>query len=187
MNLKAIWAKVQQGDLLSFECLYEEFYPGLCQYAFQLLGDRFLAEETVQDIFLQLWETRQKVFTQGYSLKRYLYCITHNRCMDILKRNKTKKARMVRLLPSDTWAAISEQYGFDEYLVEKLENEATSALVEQIIEKLPTQCRQIFRLSRDEDKTNEEIAAQTGVSESTVRVQLYRATQKIQKALFPVK
>ncbi len=184
MNLDVIWKKVQQGDLSSFESLYGEFYPGLCQYAFQLLDDRFLAEETVQDIFLKIWETRHNIFSQGYSLKKYLYRITHNQCIDILKRNKTKKARIVRLLSFDTWITISEKYGFDEYLVEKIEVEETSALVNQIVEKLPAQCREIFRLSRDEERTNEEIAQQMGLSESTIRVQLYRATQRIQKELF---
>jgi RNA polymerase sigma-70 factor (ECF subfamily) len=184
MNLDATWSKVQQGDLSSFENLYGEFYPGLCQYAFQLLNDRFLAEETVQDIFLKLWETRHNISSQGYSLKKYLYRITHNQCIDALKRNNTKKAKTIRFLSFDTWATISEKYGFDEYLVEKIETEETSVLVDKVVEGLPAQCREIFRLSRNEEKTNEEIAGQMGLSESTIRVQLYRATQKIRKELF---
>ena len=63
--MESLWKKIQEGDLFSFEVLYKKSFPGLCQYAFQLLNDRFLAEETVQDIFLQLWETRHQVFTHG--------------------------------------------------------------------------------------------------------------------------
>jgi len=183
MNLKVLWEKVQQGDLSSFEALYGEFFPGLCQYAFQLLNDRFLAEETIQDIFLQLWKTRYQIFSQGYSLKRYLYRITHNQCMDILKKSRTQKSRFIHLFPSDAWTYISERYGFDEYLIEKIETNETVTLIEQIVEQLPARCREIFRLSRDEEKTNAEIAQQLDLSESTVRVQLYRAIQKIQKEL----
>jgi len=182
-DMDAIWDKVQQGDLSSFEILYGTFYPGLCRYAFQLLNDRFIAEETVQDVFLKLWETRHTVFSQGGSLKKYLYRITHNQCINILKKSKTQKAGVIRLVSFDAWAAISEKYGFDEYLIEKIETEETSALVDQIVEQLPPQCREIFRMSRNDEKTNEEIARQMGLSESTVRVQLYRATQRIQKEL----
>ena len=186
MNLEILWKKVQQGDTSSFETLYKKFFPGLCHYAFQLLNDRFLAEETTQDIFLKIWETRRRIYVQGFSLKRYLYRITHNQCMDILKKNKTQKSRFTRLLSSDEWTYISECYGFDEFLIEKLEAEETAAKIEQIVEQLPAQCREIFRLSRDEEKTNKEIAQQLGISESTIRVQLYRATQKIQREILPL-
>ena len=186
ISMEALWKKVQQGDLSAFEALYGEFFPGLCQYAFQLLNDRFLAEEITQDIFLKLWETRHQVFSQGHSLKGYLYSITHNQCMNILKKSRTQKRSFSRLLSSDEWTYISERYGFDEYLIEKIEVEETVALIEQIVEQLPDQCREIFRLSRDEEKSNKEIAQQMGLSESTVRVQLYRAIQKIQNALLPL-
>ena len=181
--MESLWKKVQEGDLVSFEVLYKNTFSGLCQYAFQLLNDRFLAEETVQDIFLQLWETRRQVFTHGYSLKNYLYCITHNKCKDVLKKNKTQKNTFVSYHALDEWMDISEKYGYDDYIIERIETEETAALIEQTIEKLPAQCREIFRLSRDDEKTNEEIARQMGLAESTVRVQLYRATQKIQKMI----
>jgi RNA polymerase sigma-70 factor (ECF subfamily) len=186
MNVDELWKKVQQGDLSSFDSLYGIFFSGLCQYAFQLLNDRFLAEETVQDILLKLWEDREHVFSQGASLKNYLYLITHNRCRNILKKNSSEKAGIIKLFPFDTWAMISEKYGFDEYLIEKIETEETAALIDGIVEQLPAQRREIFRLSRDEEKSNAEIAQQMGLSESTVRVQLYRATQKIKEELLPL-
>jgi len=183
MNTDELWKKVQRGDLSSFETLYGIFYPGLCRYAFQLLNDHFLAEETVQDVFLKLWETRHHVYSQDSSLKNYLYLITHNQCKNILKKNNSRKAGIIRLFPSDTWTIIAEKYGYDEYLIEKLETEETAAMIDRIVDELPAQCCEIFRMSRDEEKSNAEIAQQLGLSESTVRVQLYRATQKIQTEL----
>ena len=185
MNLEVIWKKVQEGDISSFEVLYRKYFSCLCRYASQLLNDRFLAEETIQDIFLKLWETRQQVFVHGGSFRTYLYRITHNQCMDILKKNKTQKNLFIHLPSPDEWAYIAEKYGFDDYVIERLEAEETATLIEQIVEQLPAQCREIFRLSRNEEKTNEEIAQQMGLSESTVRVQLYRAIQKIQKKILP--
>jgi RNA polymerase sigma-70 factor (ECF subfamily) len=180
VNIETVWKKVREGDLTAFGVLYGKFFSGMCRYAAHLLNDRFLAEETVQDIFLKLWETRGQVYVQGFSLHAYLYRITHNQCMDILKKNKNS---IVRLLPSDEWASIAEKYGYDDYLVERMEADETAAQIDRIVEQLPAQCREIFRLSRNEEKTNAEIARQLGLSESTVRVQLYRAVQKIRKDL----
>ena len=184
MNLEAIWKKVQEGDISSFEALYRKYFPCLCRYASQLLNDRFLAEETIQDIFLKLWETKHQVFAHGVSLHTYLYRITHNQCMDILKKTKHRKNLFISP-SSDEWAYITEKYGFDDYLIERIEAEETATLIEQIVEQLPAQCREIFRLSRNEEKTNKEIAQQMGLSESTIRVQLYRAIQKIQEKILP--
>jgi RNA polymerase sigma-70 factor (ECF subfamily) len=183
MDTDHLWERVQKGDMSAFRQLHETFHAGLCHYAMQILHDRFCAEETVQDVFFRIWEMRGALFSRDGSLKTYLYRLVHNQCMDLLKSRKTEKAGMVRLLPSEAWAAISEKYQFDEYIVEKLETEETVALVKQIIETLPAQCRDIFVQSRMEDKTNEEIARQMGLSVNTVRTQLYRAIQKIRKAL----
>ena len=183
INIEALAQKIQQGDLSAFETLYKEYFSGLCQYAFLLLNDRFLAEETTQDVFLKIWETRQQISSERNSFKGYLYAIAHNLCLNILKKNKAQKNRFAILFQSDEWTQISERYGFDDQIVERIEVEETAALIEQIVEQLPAQCREVFRLSRDEEKTNKEIAQQLGLSENTVRVQLFRAVHKIQDEL----
>jgi len=182
-NLDETWEKVKKGDMSAFETIYKELFSGLCQYAFQLINDYFLAEETVQDVFLQLWETRHTLYSEELSLKNYLYRITYNQCMDILKKRKTQKGRLVQFTPDDEWTMIAEKYGFDDEMIAHFEVEETMALVEKMVEQLPDQCRTIFRLSRDEGMTNEEIAQQLNLSKSTVRVQLYRATQKLREGL----
>ncbi len=184
INLDVLWKKVQNGDSSSFGLIYKEFYSGMCHYAFQLLNDKFLAEETVHDIFLRIWELRDDIFSHGNSLKTYLYRLVHNQCIDILKHRKTKKAGMVRLLASEAWVAISEKYGFDEYMIERLETEETTIRIEKAVEKLPQQCRDIFQQSRIGGKTNEEIAGQMGISVNTVRTQIYRAIQKIKEEIY---
>ncbi len=181
-----LWEKAQAGDISSFESVYKEFYTGLCGYAFQLLDDRFLAEEIVQDVFLRVWEMRDRIYSRGYSLKKYLYLSVHNQCIDSLKSRKTKKAGVVRLIPSEAWASISEKYGFDEYMIERLETEETAAMIERVVAGLPTQCRDIFLQSRAGDKSNEEIAAQMGLSVNTVRTQIYRALQRIKQVIYPM-
>ncbi|MDR1667110.1 MAG: RNA polymerase sigma-70 factor [Bacteroidales bacterium] len=184
MDLEHLWNSIRKGDEAAFERLYEAFYTALCSYAFQLLHDRFLAEETVQDTFLKIWEKREQLFSKSNSLKIYLYQLVHNQCMDELKKQKTLKAGTVKLLPSEMWITLSEKYHFDEYLIEKLETEETFALIEKMVAKLPEQCRKIFRQSRMEEKTDKEIAETMGLSVNTVRTQIYRAIQRIRAEIF---
>ena len=184
MNLDHTWLKIQHGDTKAFELLYHSFYPGMCQYASQLVGDRYVAEELVQDVFVKIWDKRKDIFSKDGSIKKYLFRLVHNQCLDVLRKYRTGKESFVRLFPSETWAKISENYGFDEFLIERLEAEDTAAKIQQIIDQLPDQCRKIFIKSRFENKSNEEIAAEMNLSENTVKTQIYRALLKIKEHFY---
>jgi RNA polymerase sigma-70 factor (ECF subfamily) len=183
MNLDHIWMEVRNNETSAFELLYRLLYPGMCYYASQMLMDRCTAEEVVQDIFLKVWEKRQNIYSRENSLKKYLYRLTHNQCIDILKQHNTRKKSFIKLLPSDTWASISEQYGFDEQMVEQLDANDTAVKIQRAIDRLPAQCREVFVKSRFEDLSDKEIAVTMNISENTVRTQIYRALQKIKQII----
>ena len=184
MNLDHIWGKVQHDDTTAFELLYHLLFPGMCQYASQLTGDRQIAEEVVQDVFLKIWDKRKNIFSRDGSVKKYFFRLVHNQCLDELRKRRTHKESFVQLLPSEAWMKISENYGFDECIVERLEAEDTAAKIQRIVDQLPAQCREIFIKSRFENKSNEEIAQEMKLSENTVKTQIYRALQKIREQLY---
>ena len=185
MNLDHIWEKVQQSDdSTAFGLLYHQFYQGLCQYASQLTGDRYVAEEVVQDVFLKVWDKRKEVFSQDGSIRKYLFRMVHNQCLDILRKSRTRKESFIQLLPPEAWARISESYGFDENLIEQLDAEDLALRIQQFIAQLPAQCREIFTKSRFENKSNEEIATEMNLSENTVKTQIYRALRKLREHFY---
>ena len=183
MNIDKLWKKIQQGDTTAFELLYHILYKGLCQYASQLIKDRHDAEEVVQDVFVNIWNKRKEIVSQDMSIRNYCYRLVHNQCLDALRRYNTRRASFVHLLPSEAWVKISETYGFDEFIVERLESEDTEKKIRQIVGKLPVKCREIFNMSRFENMSNEEIASKLKLSENTVKTQIYRALQKIKDGL----
>jgi len=187
MDLDHIWEKIQRDDdTTAFEVLYHSLYPGMCQYASQLIGDWQVAEEVVQDVFLKGWNKRKDVFSKDQSIRKYLFRLVHNQCLDLLRQYHTRKESFIQLLPSEDWARISERYGFDEYLIEQFEAEDTALKIRQIVEQLPPQCRKIFTKSRLEDKSNEEIALEMNISVHTVKTQIYRALKIIKEHLFVI-
>jgi len=66
-------------------------------------------------------------------------------------------------------------------MTEKMEADEIAALIDRMVEQLPERCREVFKLSRYEEKTNKEIALQLGLSENTVRGQLHKAMKKFEK------
>jgi RNA polymerase sigma-70 factor (ECF subfamily) len=183
MNLDQLWKKIQQDDATAFELLYHLLYKGLCQYASQLIKDRQDAEETVQDVFVKLWSLRKELVSQDMSIRNYCYRLTHNQCLDVLRRYNTQRESFVHLLPPEAWVKISESYGFDDYIIEQLEAKDTEKKIRQIIGQLPEKCREIFMMSRFDNMSNDEIALKLNLSENTVKTQIYRALQKIKEVI----
>ena len=185
MNLDHIWKKIKhENDTTAFEFLYHLFFSGMCQYASQLTGSRHVAEEVVQDVFLKVWNKRKEIFSNDGSIRKYLFRLVHNQCLDLLRKCNTRRESFIQLLPSEEWARISESYGFDELLIEQMEAEETAEKIEQIVGQLPAQCREIFIKSRFENKNNDEIATEMNLSKNTIKTQIYRALKILEKHFY---
>lgn len=176
------WDKIKEGDEKSFELLFKGLFPELCNYALQYTADRFLAEEIVQDVFLKIWQNREEI-TPTKSVKAYIFQAVHNSCINSIIQKKNKKNIYNIFLSDESWEIIQESTQIDSFLLEKLEAQDTEQIIKQIIQTLPTGCSEIFRLSRFENRSNQEISEQLNISISTVRTQIYRALEKISEGL----
>jgi RNA polymerase sigma-70 factor (ECF subfamily) len=182
LNFDVCWKKIQYGDEKALKDLFTETSENLCQYAFQITEDIFLAEEVVQDVFVRLWEQRRTIIIQG-SPKAYLYKAVHNESVNSVIRQRTQKNAVSRLVSDESWQVIEDNYQIDDFVIERLEAEDTGKIIDRIIQELPSQNREIFILSRFENKSNLEIAAILNLSVSTVKTQIYRAVNKIREEL----
>jgi RNA polymerase sigma-70 factor (ECF subfamily) len=177
------WEKVHKhSDIRAFEWIYKNTFQSLCFYALQLTGDRFLAEETVQETLIKIWNERVNLEVTE-NIKSYLYQSVHNHAINKLVQRNTQKFSVNKTATTEFWHLLTDNYSYNAFLVEKLEALDTEKAIEKVVEELPEQCRQIFKLSKFENKPNDEIAAFLNISVNTVRTQLYRALEKIKEAL----
>jgi RNA polymerase sigma factor (sigma-70 family) len=66
-----LWNSFKNGDVKAFEQLFRDHYPGLRQYGVRLNRDHNLVEDTIQDLFVELWQSKSGV--QVNSVKAYLF------------------------------------------------------------------------------------------------------------------
>jgi RNA polymerase sigma-70 factor, ECF subfamily len=176
------WQKIKNGDERAFEALFKEMNGSLCYYALQLTNDQFIAQEIVQDVFLKIWQNRNQIVIKG-SLKAYLYITTHNIALNTLIKNNNRRNSVSKLISNDLWKNIEATLEMNPFLLEKLEADEINKTIEKAINDLPQQCKEIFLLSRNQNKTNKEIAAILNIAEGTVKSQIFRALEKIETAL----
>lgn len=165
---------IRQGNERVFEVVFRKHYQALCNYAFGLLKDMDDAEEIVQGMFLKLWDQRQDLEIT-VSLKSYLYRAVHNTCLNRIKHLKIQdnyRQHVGDFLENNHVSATAELF--------KAELEARIA---EAIEKLPEQCRLIFRMSRFEELKYQEIANELHLSIKTVENQIGKALKILRQEL----
>jgi RNA polymerase sigma-70 factor, ECF subfamily len=157
---------IRQGNERVYETIFRKHYQALCNYACGILKDMDDAEEVVQSIFLKLWEQREEIEI-NVSLKSYLYRAVHNTCLNRLKHLKIQDTyrQYVGDYLEDTFDSATDIMDKNE-----LENRISEAL-----EKLPEQCRIIFKMSRFEELKYQEIANKLGLSIKTIENQIGKA------------
>lgn len=179
---KELISSLQFGDKEVFEQLFHDNYKNLVLYAKKFVMDTETARDLVQDVFIYLWDKRQKL-TIDKSISSYLFRAVHNACINHLKRESTKENYIKQFLINLNEGSYKTSASDDAH--ELVVCKDLSERIERIIESLPEQCRNIFRMSRFRGMKNKEIAEIYSISPRTVETQIYRALKVLKENLKP--
>lgn len=166
----SLWENVKLGDIKSYELLFRHYYPTLCIFAKKYTNDLTTAREIIQDLFIHLWEHRERLRINT-SFKAYIYQAARFNSI-----RRIENARLSNITLDEIPEPESEFFDFMEY----------AELQEQIlkaIESLPPQCSKIFKLSRFEQLTYIQIAKQLNLSVKTIEAQISKALRVIQHSI----
>ncbi len=163
---------LKEGKEEAYRQVFFEHFEPLTYFANKYLNDWDASRDVVQEVFSQLYEKRQSLDIST-SLKSYLYRSVSNRSLNTIKSQKTH-SRHHEILKSAA-DDLTEERGIE---LNELELQ-----IHKVIDTLPDQCRHIFRLSRFEHKTNDEIANELGISKRTVETQISKALKTLRNSL----
>jgi len=169
---------VQNGDLLAYEELYKKYYVYLCFVAEHIIRSHADAEEIVSDVFVRLWNLREKSEII-LSVKAYLIRAVHNASLNYIEQNAIRLKSTGRLSSSDLKALAWDS----DYPLGHLYEKELQDILANCINELPEACREIFLLSRDRDMKYSEISNKLGISVNTVKTQLKIALSRLRDAV----
>ncbi|MGA0556721.1 RNA polymerase sigma-70 factor [Larkinella sp. VNQ87] len=167
---------IRLGDESAFEAVFRQHYAPLCQYARTFLHDWDDAEETVQAVYMTIWEKREGLEIT-VSLKSYLYRAVHNRCLNRIRHLSVQAEHREQA------AYEVDLYQTSEAPMQSLIADELSDRVQEAIQRLPEQCRLIFTMSRFDELKYQEIADQLGLSIKTVENQIGKALRILRTEL----
>jgi RNA polymerase sigma-70 factor, ECF subfamily len=167
---------LKAGNPKSIDLLFENYYNYLCGVAFRMIEDNSYAEDIVQDLILNLWNKRENLDIK-ISLGAYLKRATINRSLNYLRSNHNK------LEDSITAPDVVSQDKGSQDIMEQTELESQ---IHNIIEQLSPKCKIVFKMSRFEEMTYQEIAETLSLSVKTVENHIAKALKILRISLQPL-
>jgi len=164
--------RLKAGDESAFKTVFDTWFKKLYYFSFRYLKNREQAEEIVQETMLQLWVTRAKLDVQ-YPISPYLYTIARRLSLNSLRQMATSKSASERHYANmkDTVNTTEEALGLAEL----------KRITEEALLLMPKQQQQVYRMSRNEGLSLDEIATILDIAKNTVKKHLSEALKVIRK------
>ncbi len=173
-------AFLRTGDHAAFTQIYNIYWEKLFYIAAKKLSDEAEAEEAVQDIFLKLWDNREKLYIQE-NFEKYLVSAVHYQII-----NRRQKALRRAVIEQKIGAATDEEVKLSQMPDLSMEYfEELQARLDKVVFSLPAKCQLVFKMSRNEEYTNKKIAAELNISEKAVEKHVTHALKVLKKNLGP--
>ncbi|MFV0507550.1 MAG: RNA polymerase sigma factor [Bacteroidales bacterium] len=152
---------IQNNDKVAFYHIYEKYSKRLYWFVFKLIKQKEDAEGLVQDVFVKIWESRHSI-DEHSSFKSFLFTIAYNSTISLL-RKKASEIKHLEELKSfqniDKSPSIIDDIHFKEL----------NSKVQSLLAKLTPRQAEIFRLSREDGLSHDEIAKKLDISVNTVK------------------
>jgi RNA polymerase sigma-70 factor (family 1) len=159
---------IKKGDRVAFREVYDAYYKQLYSVAGKYLKDSQMAEDAVQDIFVQLWLKRETL-DPAKSLKNYLFVCLKNHVFNMIKSRKRRILLAYKANEENSKAINSTE---DEIILSEYQT-----IIKQGLEKLPDKRREVFELKTYQGLTNTQIAESLSISINTVKNHYYHSNK----------
>lgn len=173
-EIKQCFQSLAIGDTDAFGTIFERYKKRVFAVALKMLKSETEAEEIVQDVFLSIWLSKEKLSNID-DPEAYLFTITYNTIYAYLK----KASRNKQLLNSIIGHLTQIQNVTDETIA----LHETGKLIYEAVQQLPLQQRTVYVLCKQEGLSYDEIAEHMHLSRNTVRNHLAEAMKTIRAFL----
>lgn len=166
--------RLQENEEEALTIIYNKYWEVMYLAAYNLVKDRSVCEDIVQEVFISLWQRREKIQIK-VSLKSYLYTSTVYKVYDHFNKNK----KMIKDELFDGFENKIENSNPET----KLMHQELITYLDTIVESLPDKCKEVYKLSRENMLSNKEIAEQLNISQRTVEGHISKALKILKESL----
>ncbi|MDC6390430.1 RNA polymerase sigma-70 factor [Maribacter sp. PR1] len=163
---KLLVSQLKQDDGHAFNKMFNTYWQPLFTSAFNLLKDKKICEEIVQDVFIGIWKNRKNLEIK-VSLENYLFSSVRYQVFNQFRKNRKN-------LRPELFENLEQRCTYENPESEILYKELAQK-VDAVVEELPKKCRAVYKMSRDEQLSHKEISSRLNISPKTVENHITKA------------
>ncbi|WP_276361723.1 RNA polymerase sigma-70 factor [Daejeonella sp. H1SJ63] len=164
--------RMRSGDDIALKLIYNKYWNHLFNSAYNILRDQQACEDIIQDVFVNLWNKRELIEIK-VSLKSYLFASTR---YEVYRQVRLGNVREDIFDHVHERMATATEYG-------NIEHRELLSQINSIVDNLSAKCKEVYKLSREEQLSHKEIASQLDISTKTVENHLNKALRQLRTSL----
>jgi len=162
---------IASGDESAMGQLYDRYSPIVYSIALRVLGDAGMAEDLLQEIFMQLWRNPAAFDSNRGAMAPWLAAITRNRAIDWLRKRRPETP------VADVALSIEPDLAY------KAEIAQSVGKIRSMLDNMPVTQRSVLEMAYFEGLTHSEIAAKTGQPLGTIKTRIRSGLLALRTAL----
>ena len=172
-ELNSLVEKLKQGDRDSFNKIFRRFYAPMIRFCIRFVADSDIAEEVVQDFFVKLWSTRDKL-NINTSFESYMMRSIQNAALTYINKERSHSEINLKVYTEEGEAYDPSQ---------ELQSKNLETAYRKILAEMPEKRRLVFQASRFDGMKYAEIAEKYGLSQKTVEAHMSAAIKQLKEGL----
>jgi RNA polymerase sigma factor (sigma-70 family) len=170
---EALVAAVAKADDSALAELYDRFGGAAYGLALRVVRDPSLAEDAVQEAFLQIWRSAARFEPDRARAGTWVLTFVHRRAVDLVRREERRRAEPAEAAPAPTGP------GADEVADRRSKRE----IVQDALRRLPPEQREAIELSYYGGYTQSELAVRLGEPLGTIKSRMFAGLQRLRGLL----
>lgn len=168
-NITELLGQVAEGNEKAFHILFDEYKDRFYSVVLKMTRSDDIAQEMVQDLFLKIWKNRASL-VDITNPDSYFFTVLYRQVFSHYKKLALER-KLLRL--------IAESPAFQNITDETLLARESERLINEAIARLPQQQQLVFRLSKQDGLTRDQVAEKLKISSNTVRNHMADAIKSI--------
>ena len=169
--------RVAGGDHAAFSEIYRRYSPAAFGLASRILGERSMAEEVLQEVFLSVWRRAGAFDPARGSVRSWLFAQIHHRSVDVVRREEAERRRSQVEVPRPEADERLDEVVEESWLAARREN------IRAALGTLPDEQRTMIELAYYRGLTQSQVAEATGVPLGTVKSRTLTAMRRLRDKL----
>lgn len=176
-SLIEILQAVANKDKAAFELLYDRTVQSVYSLAYRITQNTLLAEEVVNDVYLQVWQQADRFDNQRGNVMAWMTVTCRSRALDALRRQHKTKQELP--LDNEVLQVRDEQQPVQDLMCAIQDQQH----IRQVLQQLDSEQQQLLALAYFKGYSHQELADFTNIPLGTVKSQLRRTMQTLKQLL----